>query len=264
MKRSLRAVALLAVCASALAVVGGAAAQSRIVIVNSYAGHYEGFSDSAVSGQIATFTMDIAPSRTPIYGGVLLSAGLREPFLVAIGANGGFIAGGIGSSGFLAAGKANSIAGGASVLATAGYLLRTPSGLDHGSLRFLRSFAAGDGSQLSASLAGNCTDATGAASAVALRVESVPGNPDFGGDVSLGGVSAPLVGSVGNPDLRTGLAPLVATAVSTQGSIDFDGSWVSGGQPHMQGTATVTLANGSVSTEANCVLVPAVQVTGGT
>jgi hypothetical protein len=263
MKRSLRAVAVLAVCASALAVAGGVAARSRIVIVNSYAGHYEGFFDSAVTGQIATFTMDIAPSRTPIYSGLLLSAGLREPFLVAIGGNGGFIAGGTGPSGFLAVGKANPIAGGASVLATAAYLLRTPSGLDHGSLRFLRSFPAGDASQLPASLSGRCTDATGAAATVALRVETAPGPPDFGGDVAIGGVSAPLVGSIGNPDLRTGLAPLVATAVSTQGSIDFDGSWVSGGQPHMQGTATVTLADGSVSTETNCVLVPAVQVTTG-
>ncbi len=88
-----------------------------------------------------------------------------------------------------------------------------------------------------------------------------PGGPDFGGDVALGDFAAPVVGSVGNPDLRTGDAPIVATGVSAFGSFDFDGSWVGGAQPHMQGTATVTLGDGSVRVE-DCALVPAVQVTG--
>ena len=80
--------------------------------------------------------------------------------------------------------------------------------------------------------------------------------------MTAGGLDAALVGSIGNPDLRTGAAPFVATAVSTGGSIDFDGSWVSGGQPHMQGTLTVTLNGGAAETETDCVLLPAVQTTG--
>jgi hypothetical protein len=265
MKRFMQLAAVVAVCASALFAAGGASARPQIIIVNSYSGHYEGFFNSAAFGQVATFTMQIAPSRTSVYSGLLISGAVQEPFRVAIGPDGGFLAGGTGQSGFLALGRAQAIAGGASSLSTAAYVLRTPLGSDHGSLRFIQSFASGDATQLPASLTGTCTDAAGVASPVAFQTSAgatVPGDPDFSGDVTAGGVDAPLVGSIGNPDLRTGLAPLVATAVSTGGSIDFDGSWVSGGQPHMQGTLTVTLAGGAAQTETDCALVPAVQTAG--
>ena len=144
MNRFLRVAVALAVCASALVVAGGATARPQIIIVNSYSGHYEGFFNSAAFGQIATFTMDIAPSRTSIYSGVLASGDVREPFHVAIGPGGGFLAGGTGQSGFLAVGRAQAIAGGASSLSSAAYVLRTPLGLDYGSLRFIQSFRSGD------------------------------------------------------------------------------------------------------------------------
>jgi hypothetical protein len=259
----LRVAAAIAVLASALVAASGAAARPQIIIVNSYPGHYEGFFDSAAFGQVATFTMDIAPSRTSIYSGVLVSGNVREPFHVGIDRNGGFLAAGTGQSGFVAAGRAQAIAGGASSLSTAGYVLRTPLGLDYGSLRFIESFPTGDASQLPTRLAGSCTDAAGVSSPVTVQFSTgAIGNPDLLGAITAGGLDAPLVGSIGNPDLRTDAALLVATAVSTTGSIDFDGSWVSGGQPHMQGTLTVTPAGGAANTETDCLLLPAVQ-TGG-
>jgi hypothetical protein len=240
---------------SVLAMAAGASA--------AYSGHYQGFYSSAVTGQIATFTMDIAPSRTPIYSGLLLSGAIREPFHVAIGRDGGFVALGTGASGFLAVGRATPLAGGASSLSTAAYLLRTPVGLDHGSLRFIQSLD-GDASQLPQEATGTCTPPDGTAVAIDFRMNGAipPGPPDFGASVTVGDFTAPLVGSIGNPDLRTGSAPLVATGVSPFGSIDFDGSWVGGAQPHMQGTATVRLADGSVSVD-DCALVPAVRTTAG-
>jgi hypothetical protein len=263
-RHSLRVAAVLAACASALALAAGASARQQIVIVNSYSGHYEGFFDSSVTGQIAEFTMDIAPSRTPVYSGLMLSDGIREPFHVAIGRDGGFIALGTGASGFLAVGRATPLAGGASSLSTAGYLLRTPFGLDHGSLRFVQSLTGGDASQLPQDSTGTCTLPDGSAVSIDFRMAGAfpPGPPTFGASIAIGGFAAPIVGSVGSADLRTGSAPLVATGVSAAGSIDFDGSWVSGGQPHMQGTATVTLADGSVSVD-DCALVPAVRTTAG-
>ena len=253
MRGSLRVAAVLAACASALAVAAGASA--------GYSGHYQGFYDSSVTGQIATFTMDIAPSRTPVYGGLLLSDGIREPFHVAIGRNGGFVALGTGPSGFLALGRATPLAGGASSLSTAAYLLRTPFGLDHGSLRFVQSFPGGDASQIAPAATGSCSLPDGSAVSIDFRMTGTSG-PDFAAAVTVGDSSFPLVGSIGNPDLRTGSAPLVATGVSSAGSLDFDGSWVSGGQPHMQGTATLSLGDGSVRV-ADCALVPAVQTTAG-
>jgi hypothetical protein len=252
-RHSLRVAAVLAACASALVVAAGASA--------AYSGHYQGFFDSSVTGQIATFTMDIAPSRTPVYSGLMLSDGIREPFHVAIGRDGGFIALGTGASGFLAVGRATPLAGGASSLSTAGYLLRTPFGLDHGSLRFVQSFTGGDASQIAPDAAGSCTAPDGSAVSIDFRMIGTSGG-DFSAAVAFGGSSFPLVGSIGNPDFRTGSAPLVATGVATGGSIDFDGSWVSGGQPHMQGTATVSLSDGSVSVD-DCALVPAVRTTAG-
>jgi len=261
-KHSLRVAVVLAACASALAVAGGASARQQIIIVNGYSGHYEGFYSSAVTGQIAPFTMDIAPSRTSIYSGVLLLPAVREPFHVAIARNGGFLALGTGPSGFLAAGRTTPIAGGASSLSTAGYLIRTPSGLDHGSLRFVQSLTGGDASTLAPDATGSCTLPDGSAVSIDFRMTGVNGG-DFGAAVSFDGSSFPLVGSIGNPDLRTGDAQVVATGVSAFGSIDFDGSWVGGAQPHMQGTATVSLGDGSVRV-ADCALVPAVRPTGGT
>jgi hypothetical protein len=171
-RHSLRLAAVLAACATALAVAAGASARQQIVIVNSYSGNHQGFFDSSVTGQIATFTMDIAPSRTPIYSGLMLSDGIREPFHVAIGRDGGFVALGTGASGFLAVGRATPIAGGASSLSTAAYLLRTPFGLDHGSLRFVQSLTGGDASQLPQDSTGTCTPADG--SAVSIDCALVP------------------------------------------------------------------------------------------
>ena len=259
MRHSLRAAVVLAVCASTLAVAGAASARQQI-IVNSYSGHYQGFYDSSATGQIATFTMDIAPSRTPVYSGLLLSDGIREPFHVAIGRDGGFVALGTGAGGFLAAGRTTPLAGGASSLSTAGYLMRTPFGLDRGSLRFVQSLG-GDASQLAPEATGSCSLPDGSSVAIDFRMTGADG-ADFSAAVAYGGSSFPIVGSVGNPDLRTGSAPLVATGVSPLGSIDFDGSWVGGAQPHMQGAATVSLGDGSVRV-ADCALVPAVR-TGGT
>jgi hypothetical protein len=251
---SLRVAAVLAACASALVVAAGASA--------GYSGHYQGFYDSSVTGQIATFTMDIAPSRTPVYSGLLLSDGIREPFHVATGRDGGFLALGTGPSGFLALGRATPLAGGASSLSTAAYLLRTPFGLDHGSLRFVQSLTGGDASQLAPEATGSCTAPDGSAVSIDFRMIGTSGG-DFSAAVTVGDFTAPLVGSVGSTDLRTGSAPLVATGVSSAGSFDFDGSWVSGGQPHMQGTATLSLGDGSVRV-ADCALVLAVRPTGGT
>jgi len=111
---------------------------------------------------------------------------------------------------------------------------------------------------------GTCTLPDGSTVSIDFRMNgaTVPGPPDFGATITVGDFTAPIVGSVGSPDLRTGSAPLVATGVATGGSIDFDGSWASGGQPHMQGTATVSLADGSVSVD-DCALVPAVRTTAG-
>jgi hypothetical protein len=205
--------------------------------------------------------MDIAPSRTSIYSAVLLLPAVREPFHVAIARNGGFLAVGTGPSGFLALGRTTPLAGGASSLSTAAYAMRTPLGLDRGSLRFVHSFTGGDASQLAPAATGSCTLLDGSAVSIDFRMAG-SGGPDFDASVSFGGSSFPVVGSIGNPGLRTGDAPVVATGVSALGSIDFDGSWVGGAQPHMQGTATVSLGDGSVRT-GDCMLVPAVQVTGG-
>lgn len=247
---------------SLLALAGGPSAQAHSLptAVENPAGHYQGFYDSSVTGQIAPFTMDIAPSRTSIYSGLLLLPAVREPFHVAIARNGGFLAVGTGPSGFLALGRTTPLAGGASSLSTAVYAMRTPVGLDRGSLRFVHSFTGGDATQLAPAATGSCTLPDGSAVSIDFRMTGVNGG-DFGAAATFGDSSFPLVGSIGNPNLR-GDAPVVATGVSAFGSIDFDGSWVGGAQPHMQGTATVSLGDGSVRV-ADCMLVPAVQVTAG-
>ena len=261
MKRFFVVLSVAAVGVTILALAGSAQAHSLPTAVENPAGHYQGFYASSVTGQIAPFTMDIAPSRTSIFSGLLLVPAVREPFHVAIARNGAFAAVGTGPSGFVAVGRSTLLAGGASSLSTAGYLMRTPSGLDRGSLRFVKSFTGGDASQIAPAVTGSCTAPDGSAVSIDFRMIGTSGG-DFSASVAFGGSTFPLVGSVGSPDLRTGSAPLVATGVATGGSIDFDGSWVSGGQPHMQGTATVSLADGSVSVD-DCALVPAVRTTAG-
>jgi hypothetical protein len=261
-QRTSRAVVVLATCAAALLTATAATARPAIA-VNSYAGHYQGFFASTPTGQIAPFTMDLTATQSRlVYGGVLMSADVRQPFSVAVATDGSFAALGVGASAFVAVGRATGLADG-SILATARYAMRTPLGLDNGTLRFLRSFPAGDASRLPGSLSGTCTDSAGARSLLTLRVNAgsaVPGAPDFGGSATLGGLTFPALGSIGNPDFigNPDLRPVEAIGVSSGGSLDFSGSWVSGGQPHMQGTATLTLGDGSIHV-SDCMLLPAVR-----
>jgi hypothetical protein len=253
------AVPLLALAVLAVAAVANAAPP----VVHGYAGHYQGFFAST-STLIAPFTIDLAPSRTQVYGGTLLSADVRAPFRVAISPRNDFVAVGSGPAGFVAIGQATVLADGSSI-SRARYIMRTPFGLDRGSLHFLQSFPGPGAATLPGTLAGSCTAADGSRAPISLRVNGQQG-PDFQGAAVVGGVALPTLGTVGSPDLRTGvgnpdLQPVDLIGDSVAGSLDFSGSWVSGGQPHMNGTATLTLADGSVSV-SDCALLPAVRPSG--
>ena len=67
-----------------------------------------------------TFTMDIAPSRTSIYSGLLLVRPFASRSMSRSPATAAFAAVGTGPSGFVAVGRTTPLAGGASSLSTAG------------------------------------------------------------------------------------------------------------------------------------------------
>jgi hypothetical protein len=259
-----RRIVLVALVAAALVLgVAQARAHSDPTAVEDLAGHYQGFSQSSVTGEIGTFTLDMTASHNRQLDGVLTSPTLPDslPFHVTVAASGvatavspggdfGFVARLTEHEGifyfFVHGESKHKLVGG---------------GTDVGTLDFIKSFP-GDGAvQLPSMLAGAFVRDDGQTGTISVDVGSQKGS-DFQGVAMFGDLPFPFLGSIGAmtpPDGTTpASAPVRALSVSPAGTLLITGTWREAPQPHMDGTVMATFADGSVHT-ANFELVPAVR-----
>ena len=260
-----RRIVLVALVAAALVLgVAQARAHSDPTAVEDLAGHYQGFSQSSVTGEIGTFTLDMTASHNRQLDGVLTSPTLPEslPFHVTVAASG--------------VATAVSPGGDFSFVARLmeeegifyffghgdlGHKLIVGGATDVGTLDFIKSFP-GDGAvQLPSMLAGSFVRDDGQTGKISVDVRSQKGS-DFQGVAMFGDLPFPFLGSIGAmtpPDgTMPASAPVRALSVSPAGTLVITGTWKEAPQPHMDGTVMATFADGSVHT-ATFELVPAVR-----
>jgi hypothetical protein len=249
-----RIVLVLAAAALFMLGVGQAQGHSNPTAVEDLAGHWQGFFDSSVTGEIGIFTLDMTASHNRQLDGVLGSPTLPTslPFHVTVGASdvfnavspgGNFVVHGHQDAGFI-------------WFEHGDYKLRQGGMTDMGTLDFFKSFP-GDGAvQLPPLLDGRFVRDDGQTGEIIVVCRDQRGS-DFDGVATFDGIPFPYLGSIGAPDAG-GMAPVRALSVSPFGTLLITGEWTEGPQPHLDGMVMATFADGSVHT-ADFELVPAVQ-----
>jgi hypothetical protein len=260
-----RRLVLAALVAASLGLsVAQAQAHSDPTAVEDLAGHYQGFFQSSVTGEIGTFTLDMTASHNRQLDGVLTSPTLPEslPFHVTVAASGvatavspggdfNFVARLMEEEGiFYFFGHGD-----------LGHKLIVGGTNDVGTLAFIKSFPGDGAAQLPSMLAGSFVRDDGQTGTISVDIRSQKGS-DFQGVAMFGGLPFPFVGSIGGmtpPDGTTpASAPVGALSVSPAGTLLIAGAWQEAPQPHIDGTVRATFADGSVHT-ASFELVPAVR-----
>jgi hypothetical protein len=260
-----RRLVLAALVAASLGLsVAQAQAHSDPTAVEDLAGHYQGFFQSSVTGEIGTFTLDMTASHNRQLDGVLTSPTLPEslPFHVTVAASGvatavspggdfNFVARLMEEEGiFYFFGHGD-----------LGHKLIVGGTNDVGTLAFIKSFPGDGAAQLPSMLAGSFVRDDGQTGTISVDVCSQTGS-DFQGVAMFGDVPFPFLGSIGAmtpPDgTMPASAPVRALSVSPAGTLLITGTWQDAPQPHMDGTVMATFADGSVHT-ANFELIPAVR-----
>jgi hypothetical protein len=242
--------------------VAQARAHSDPTAVEDLAGHYQGFFQSSVSGDIGTFTLDLTASHNRQLDGVLSSPTLPEslPFHVTVAASGvatavgpsfNFVARLIEEEGiFYFFGHGD-----------LGHKLIVGGTTDVGTLAFIKSFPSDGAVQLPPMLEGSFVRDDGQTGDISVDVCSQTGS-DFQGVATFGDLSFPFLGSIGAmtpPDgTMPASAPVRVLSVSPAGTLLITGTWQEAPQPHMDGTVMATFADGTVHT-ATFELVPAVR-----
>jgi len=249
-----RTIVLVVVAAAVLVLgVGEAPARSYPTAVEDLAGHWQGFFDSSVTGEIGTFTLDMEAAHNRQLDGMLGSPTLPAslPFHVTVGASdvfnavspgGNFVVHGAQDAGFI-------------WFEHGAYRLRQGGMTDVGMLHFFKSFSELPAVQLPSVLDGRFVRDDGQTGEIIVVCRDQRGN-DFQGVAMFGGVSFPFLGSIGAADAQ-GMAPVRALSVSPAGVMLITGDWNGGPAPHLDGMVMVTFADGSVHT-ADFELVPAV------
>lgn len=260
-----RRLVLAALVAASLGLgVAQAQAHSDPTAVEDLAGHYQGFFQSSVTGEVGTFTLDMTASHNRQLDGILTSPTLPEslPFHVTVAASGvatavspggdfNFVARLMEEEGiFYFFGHGD-----------LGHKLIVGGANDVGTLAFIKSFP-GDGAvQLPSMLEGSFVRDDGQTGTISVDVCGQTGS-DFQGVAMFGDLQFPFLGSIGAmtpPDgTMPASAPLRALSVSPAGTLLITGTWQEAPQPHMDGTVMATFADGSVHT-ANFELIPAVR-----
>jgi len=268
MRRSAVAVVLLVLALAAALSLGTARTQAGAQ-PHMIPGHWQGFDASSVTGLVETFTMDIGTFTDGVAPGTLYASAGTIPFQVTVSADGRrFSATSVVSTAtaaattdgrksieFTASGKLSDLADG-TTLGNANYRFKTPAGVDKGKLTFLRSFDSTAPAQFGRSADGGVLRDDGTAGPLSLDVTGQT-ESSFQGSVTLGDAQYPMLGTVGNADLR-GFAPVDTLEVSSLGTLLMQGSIHGGAQPHMFGTISASFADGTSSSFSFGLLVPAV------
>jgi hypothetical protein len=245
--------------AAALALgVGQAPARSDPTAVEGLAGHWQGFFDSSVTGEIGTFTLDMTAAHNRQLDGMLSSPTLPMslPFHVTVGASDVFTAVSPGGN-FVVHGMPGAFI----LFEQADYKLRQGGMTDRGMLHFFKSFSDLPAVQLPTELRGTFVRDDGERGIIAVLLQGQRGN-DFFGEAMFGDIPFPLpfLGSIGAMD-ADGMAPVRALSVSPAGSFLIVGDWNGIFDPGIRGMVHATFADGSVHT-ADFELVPAVRTPG--
>jgi prepilin-type processing-associated H-X9-DG protein len=249
-----RTIGLVVVTAAALVLgVGQASARSNPTAVENLAGHWQGFFDSSVTGEIGTFTLDMTAAHNRQLDGMLMSPTLPTPlpFHVTVGASDVFTAVSPGGN-FVVHGMQDAFIW----FEEGAYRLRQGGMTDLGMLHFFKSFSDLPAVQLPSMLDGTFVRDDDERGIIAVLVQGQQGN-DFNGVAMFGGIPFPFLGSIGAADAH-GMAPVRALSVSPAGVMLVTGDWNGAArEPHLDGRVMVTFADGSVHT-ADFELVPAV------
>jgi hypothetical protein len=256
-----RIVLAMLVAVSLVLGVAQARAHSDPTAVEDLAGHYQGFFQSSVTGEIGNFTFDLTASHNRQLDGVLVSPTLPEslPFHVTVAASG--VATAVGP-GFNFVARLMEEEGIFYFFGHSDSKHTLVNGTnDAGTLNFIKSFPSDGAVQLPSMLAGSFVRDDGQTGTISVDIRSQKGS-DFQGVAMFGGLPFPFVGSIGGmtpPDGTTpASAPVGALSVSPAGTLLIAGAWQEAPQPHIDGTVRATFADGSVHT-ANFELVPAVR-----
>jgi hypothetical protein len=254
-----RRIVLVVVAAAAFALgVGQARAHSDPTAVE-YAGRWQGFFQSSVTGEIGTFTLNLVATHNRQLDGTLSSPTLPTslPFHVTVAASdvftavspgGNFVVHGMQDAGFI-------------WFEHGDYRLRLGGVTDLGMLDFFKSFPDADAAQLPSALDGTFVRDDGQTGRISVDVRGQKGS-DFQGVAMFGDLPFPYLGSIGAPDDH-GMAPVRALSVSPAGTLLITGVWDTGGpEPHLDGMVRAAFGDGSVRT-ATFELLPAVQTNGG-
>jgi hypothetical protein len=252
-----RTLVLAVVAAAALALgVGQAPAHSDPTAVEDLAGHWQGFFDSSVTGEVGPFALDMRASHNRQLDGLLSSPTLQTslPFHVTVSASDVFNAVSPGGN-FVVHGMQDEFIW----FERADYKLRQGGMTDLGTLHFFKSFSGLPAVQLPTELRGSFVRDDGQTGEIIIVARGQRGN-DFFGEATFGGIPFPLpfLGSIDALDAN-GMASLRALSVSPAGTFLITGDWNGIGDPHIHGMVHATFADGSVHT-ADFDLVPAVVI----
>ena len=247
---------VLVLAAAALFTLGAGQAQSHSnpTAVEDLAGHWQGFFDSSVTGEIGIFELDMTAAHNRQLDGMLSSPTLPTslPFHVTVGASdvfnavspgGNFVVHGMQDAGFI-------------WFEHGDYKLRQGGMTDLGTLHFFKSFPSNGAVQLPSRLDGRFVRDDGQTGEIIVVCRGQKGS-DFDGVATFDGIPFPFLGSIGAPDAG-GMAPVRALSVSPAGTLLITGNWDTAAPQHMDGFVKATFGDGSVHT-ATFELVPAVQ-----
>jgi hypothetical protein len=250
----MRRTIVLAVVATAVLALGAGQAPARSMpTAVEYGGHWQGFFQSSLTGEIGTFTLDLVATHNRQLDGTLSSPTLPMslPFHVTVAASnvftavspgGNFVVHGAQEAGFI-------------WFEHAAYRLRQGGMTDVGTLHFFKSFSELPAVQLPRMLEGTFVRDDGQTGRIVLFVRDQQG-ADFEGVATFAGIPFPLpfLGSIGALDAN-GMAPVRALSVSPAGTFLVVGDWNGIGDPHLRGMVKAMFADGSVHT-ADFVLAP--------
>jgi hypothetical protein len=253
-----RTIVLAVVAAAALALgVCQAPAHSDPTAVEDLAGHWQGFFQSSVTGEIGTFTLDMTAAHNRQLDGTLSlpTLPMSLPFHVTVGASDVFNAVSPGGN-FVVHGMQDAFIW----FERGHYRLRQGGMTDVGTLNFFKSFADLPAVQLPRALDGTFVRDDGQTGRISVDIRGQRGS-DFQGLAMFGDMPFPFLGSIGAADTR-GMAPVRALSVSPAGTLLITGDWNGASpEPHLNGMVIATFADGSVHT-ADFELVPAVRAGG--
>jgi hypothetical protein len=240
-----RTIVLAVVAAAVLALGAGQATARSYPTAVEYGGHWQGFFQSSLTGELGTFTLDLVPTHNRQLDGTLSSPTLPMslPFHVTVAASNVFTAVSPGGN-FVVHGNQDAFIW----FEHAAYRLRQGGMTDVGTLHFFKSFSELPAVQLPTELRGRFVRDDGQTGEIIVVCRGQRGN-DFDGVAMFSGIPFPLpfLGSIGALDAN-GMAPVRALSVSPAGTFLIVGDWNGIGDPHLRGVVHATFADGSVHT----------------